>query len=98
VIFPVPVTLNLFLALEFVFTLGILYAFLVTPLRRSRSAGTLVEPLQAIIYGNIENTAPVSGVAKIKVSGQATKDERIIPGSLTLQIYAEVEKYFTGSI
>jgi len=27
VIFPVAVTLNLFLALEFVFTLGILHAF-----------------------------------------------------------------------
>ena len=36
VIFPVPVTLNLFLALEFVFTLGMLHAFSVIPLRRSR--------------------------------------------------------------
>ena len=30
--------------------------------------------------GKFENTVPVSGVAKIKVSGQAAKDERIIRG------------------
>jgi hypothetical protein len=52
VIFPVAVTLNLFLALEFVFTLGILNAFYITPLRRSRSAGTLGGPLQAIVSFN----------------------------------------------
>jgi len=52
VIFPVAVTLNLFLALEFVFTLGILNAFYVTPLRRSRSAGTLGGPLQAMVSLN----------------------------------------------
>jgi hypothetical protein len=46
------VTLNLFLALEFVFTLGILNAFYIKPLRRSRSAGTLGEPLQAIVSLN----------------------------------------------
>jgi hypothetical protein len=61
VIFPVPVTLKRFLALEFVFTLGILHAFLITPLRRSRSAGTLVEPLQAMFPVKLEELEPLRG-------------------------------------
>ena len=40
VIFPVPVTLNLFLALEFVLTFGISKCFSVQPLRRSALAET----------------------------------------------------------
>jgi hypothetical protein len=40
VIFPVPVTLNLFLALEFVLTFGIEYLFTVTPCWRSALADT----------------------------------------------------------
>jgi len=43
----VPVTLNLFLALEFVFTLGIIILFRLLPAGVSASCGTLVEP-----YGN----------------------------------------------
>jgi hypothetical protein len=40
VIFPVPVTLNLFLALEFVLTFGIWLIIVVKPLRRSPQGET----------------------------------------------------------
>jgi hypothetical protein len=40
VILPVPVTLNRFLALEFVFTFGIVLLFLIKPLWRSALAET----------------------------------------------------------
>ena len=52
VILPVAVTLKRFLALEFVFTLGIFNAFLITPLRRFRTGGTLIGPLQEIFQFN----------------------------------------------
>jgi hypothetical protein len=44
VISPVPVILNLFLALEFVLTFGILNAFCMIPCWRIRTGGTLMEP------------------------------------------------------
>jgi hypothetical protein len=44
VIFPVPVTLNLFLALEFVLTFGISNALNVNPYWRIRTGGPLMEP------------------------------------------------------
>jgi len=46
VILPVPVTLKRFLALEFVFTFGIYKCFFINPLRRFRTGGTLIGPLQ----------------------------------------------------
>jgi len=44
VIFPVPVTLNLFLALEFVLTFGISNALYVKPYWRIRTGRPLMEP------------------------------------------------------
>jgi hypothetical protein len=44
VIFPVPVTLNRFLALEFVLTFGIWNALCVKPYWRIRTGGPLMEP------------------------------------------------------
>ena len=43
-ILPVPVILNLFLALELVFTFGISNPFRMTPCWRIRTGGTLMEP------------------------------------------------------
>ena len=91
-IFPVAVTLNLFLALEFVFTLGILDAFYVTPLRRSRSAGTLGGPLQAMVSLN-EGRKDKGFELSSKRNFQKYPMINIKPSlfDLILQIYAQIE-------
>jgi hypothetical protein len=48
-IFPVAVTLKRFLALEFVFTLGILPSIYITPLRHPTTGRAFIEPLQAMV-------------------------------------------------
>lgn len=91
-IFPVAVTLNLFLALEFVFTLGILNAFYITPLRRSRSAGTLGGPLQVIISLNEGREDK-----EFELSSKSNFQKYLILNTtaslfnLILQIYAQAE-------
>jgi hypothetical protein len=93
VIFPVAVTLNLFLALEFVFTFGILHAFYITPLRRSRSAGTLGGPLQAMVSlneGRKDNGFGPSGKSNFQKLLDVTTTASMF--NLILQIYAQIEQ------